>query len=159
MAAEATGALSIPEPSQLTVLTLKDVRRCSTNRRDGQPCGATPLRDAPSCFVHDPASRELAMEARHQGGLRRRRDKTLKQVYAVGGIGTPEEIGRYLEVALADLLALDNSVARNRALITRVQAAIQLREPGELVAEVRALRAEVVRHTAATAADGPERVA
>ncbi len=156
--AEATGALSIPEPTKLTVLVPTDVRRCSSNRRDGQPCEATPGRDAPFCFVHDPAKRELAADARHLGGLRRRRDKSLKQEYDVGGIETVVEIGRYLEVALSDLLALDNSVARNRALIAGVLAAVQLHEHGELAAEVRAIRAELDQ-IAAEAADEQDRPA
>jgi hypothetical protein len=171
MTAEATGALSIPGPAaetagagnppigptKLTVLVPTDVRRCSLNRRDGQPCGATPGRDAPICFVHNPAKRELAAEARHLGGLRRRPTQTIKQVYDVGGLATIEEIGRYLEVALSDLLALDNSVARNRALIAGVLAAVQLHEHGELAAEVRVLRAELDRLGAERAdeQDGP----
>jgi hypothetical protein len=138
--------LSIPEPpTKLTVLVPTDVPRCGLNRRDGQPCRATPGRDAPFCFVHDPAKREMAAEARHLGGLRRRGPQTLKQVYNVGGLATVVEIGRYLEVALSDLLALDNSVARNRALIAGVLAAVQLHEHGELAAQVRAIRAELDR--------------
>jgi hypothetical protein len=151
--------LSIPEPpTKLTVLVPTDVRRCSSNRSDGQPCWATPGRDAPFCFVHDPAKREMAAEARHLGGLRRRPTQTIKQVYDVGGLATIEEIGRYLEVALSDTLALDNSVARNRALIAGVLAAVQLHEHGELAAEVRAIRAELDR-IAAEAADDQDRPA
>jgi hypothetical protein len=150
--------LSIPEPTKLTVLVPTDVRRCSLNRRDGRPCWATPGRDAPFCFVHDPAKREIAAEARHLGGLRRRPTQTIKQVYDVGGIATVVEIGRYLEVALSGTLALDNSVARNRALIAGVLAAVQLHEHGELVAEVRAMRAELDR-IAGEAADDQDRPA
>jgi hypothetical protein len=137
--------LSIPEPIELTVLVPTDVRRCGANRRDGRPCGATPSRQTHFCFVHDESQRERAVEARHLGGLRRRRDKTLKTVYAVGGLETIEEIRRYLEVGLADTLALDNSVPRNRALIAGVLAAVQLREHGELAAEVRVIRAQLDR--------------
>src|ERR1019366_8737246 len=90
--AEATGALSIPEPTKLTVLVPTEVRRCSSTRRDGQPWEATPGRDAPFCFVHDPAKRELAADARHLGGLRRRPTQTIKQVYDVGGLATVVEI-------------------------------------------------------------------
>jgi len=55
------------------------------------------------------------------------------------------------------LLALDNSVARNRALIAGVLAAVQLHEHGELAAEVRAIRAELDRLSAERAddQDGP----
>jgi len=67
MAAEATGALSIPERPDCQVLVTRAVRRCSASRSDGQPCGATPLRDAPVCFVHDLSNSEKAMEARRLG--------------------------------------------------------------------------------------------
>jgi len=116
-------------------------------------------REAPFCFVHDPAKRELAAEAQHLGGLRRRRDKTLRRVYNLGGITTIPEIRRYLEVGLTDTLALDNSVLRNRVLFAGVMAASKLLEVGELTDEVRAIRAELDRPAADAAADDPERSA
>jgi hypothetical protein len=152
MAAEATGALSIPGPDELEVLVPKDVRRCGASRGDGQPCGATPQRDSEYCFSHDPAKRELAADARRLGGLHRRQEKTVRQVYDVRGLATPQDMLRHLEVTAAELFALPNSVARDRALIAVVPAAIQVLEHGELVAEVAALRAEV-DHRAGPAAD------
>ena len=143
MAAEATGALSIREPSDRGVLIPKAVRRCSATRSDGQPCGATPQRDSQYCFSHDPAKRELAADARRLGGLHRRQEKTVRQVYDVSGLGTPGEMLRHLEVTAAELFALPNSVARNRALIAVVPAAIQVLEHGELAADVATLRAQL----------------
>ena len=106
-------------PTDRAVLVPRAVRRCSASRSDGQPCGATPLRDAPFCFVHDPGSVELAIEARHLGGLRRRREKTVKRVYDVTGVGSIPELQRYVEVAMAEILALENSVPGTGACSTR----------------------------------------
>lgn len=64
---------------------------------------------------------------------------------------------RYLEVAMADLLALDNSVGRNRALIAGVDAAVRLHQYGKLAADFGALRAELDGRLAEAAdhRDGP----
>jgi hypothetical protein len=120
-------------------------RRCSALRGDGQPCRATPGRDATFCFVHNPDLAREAAEARRLGGLRRRREKTLAGVYDLSGLATVAAIRRILEIGLLDALSLENSVARARALISGAQAAAKLLETGELEARLAAVEAQLAQ--------------
>lgn len=92
------------------------VRGCCFRKADGNPCNATPLREGRYCFVHDPDHAEEAAEARHLGGLRRKREKTVTIAYDFQGLESVGQLRRVLEVAILDTLSLVNSVARNRTL-------------------------------------------
>ena len=105
---------------------------CSFERRDGRPCGATPLRSKPFCFWHDPEHEEEAADARRLGGLRRRREKTVSGAYDFAGLDSVDAIRRILEIAVIDALGLDNSVARTRVLIAASLAASRLLEVDQL---------------------------
>ena len=116
-------------------------RNCRGNRANGESCLAPPLRDSNFCVWHDPAHKTEAVEARRLGGLRRKREGTLQGAYEISGLATVDDIRRVLEVAVLDALALDNSVARVRALVAASQAAARLLEVGELEGRVEALEA------------------
>jgi hypothetical protein len=122
-----------------------NARSCSFVRLDGRTCRATPGREVDFCFVHDPARREEATKARRLGGLRRRRAKTLHEVYDVGGIDSTEEIRRYVRIALDDALGLENSVARGRLLLHGATTAARLLETAELQARLERIEEEVAR--------------
>ena len=122
-------------------MTSKHVCRAATT--DGKHCPATPLRDEDYCFMHSPEHAAEAAEARRLGGLRHRREKTLSVAYDLESIGTVEGIVRVLDIALRDVLGLDNSVPRNRALIGVASAAARLLEVGDLAARVAGLEAAV----------------
>ena len=123
-------------------------RQCAHQGDDGQPCGATPQRDLPFCFWHDPERREEAQEARRLGGLRRKRETALSGAYDFEGLDDVPSIRRLLQIAALDSLALDNGVARNRTIIAAAAAAAKLLEVGELEARVEALEAAVQPHDA-----------
>jgi len=116
-------------------------RSCTHVLPDGRICRATPLRNGPFCFWHDPDSEEEAAEARRLGGLRRRREKALSGAFDFAGLGSLEAIRRVLEVATIDALALDNGIARCRVLISAATAGAKLLEVGELEARIAALEA------------------
>ncbi len=118
-------------------------RRCQAIAEGGEPCNATPLRDAPYCFWHSPDHQTEAQEARRLGGLRRQREATLAGAYDFQGLRTVEEIRRLLEIAVTDTLELQNSVARSRTLAYLAQTALRLLEVGELEERVAALEAAV----------------
>jgi hypothetical protein len=103
---------------------------CAYELTDGKSCRATPLRDEPYCFWHSPDHAEEAAEARRLGGLRRRRERAITTVYELDGLGTVDGIRRVLDIAVADALGLENSVARSRVLIAAVMAATRLLEIG-----------------------------
>ena len=93
--------------------------------------------------MHSPDHAAEAAEARRLGGLRHRREKTLSVAYDLESLGTVEGIVRVLDIALHDVLGLDNSVPRNRALIGVASAAARLLEVGDLAARVAGLEAAV----------------
>jgi hypothetical protein len=94
--------------------------------------------------MHAPEKEEEAAEARRLGGLRRRREKTLAGAYDLAGLGSIEAIRRIVEIALFDVLGLENSIARARVLISGALAAAKLLETGELADRIAVLEAALV---------------
>lgn len=122
---------------------------------NGRRCRAPVLRDGSFCFWHDPEKAEEVAEARRLGGHRRRRERTLAAAYDLAGLGSIEAIRRIVEIAIFDVLGLDNSLNRARVLISGALAAAKLLETGELEERLAAL--EVVhRHPDPTEAAFPE---
>jgi hypothetical protein len=97
------------------------------------------MRDSDFCFWHDPDHAEEAEQARKLGGQRRRREKITEGAYDLQGLDTIEGIRRYLEVAMSDLMGLENSVARSRTLISGALAAAKLLEVGEMEERMQAV--------------------
>ena len=112
---------------------------CTYRKPDGEACRATPIRDGEHCFWHDPKHAEEAAEARRLGGLRRRKEKVVSGSYDIEGLENVGQIRRLVEIAVLDTLALENSIARSRALIAAVGAAAKLLEVGELEDRILAL--------------------
>jgi hypothetical protein len=111
---------------------------------DGIMCKAPPLRDGVFCFFHDPAHAAEAQEVHRLGGLRRKREATVAGVYDFEGLGTTGHIRRLLDVAAFEVLGLDNSIARVRAIVAVVQAAAKLLETTELEERLKTLEAAVL---------------
>jgi hypothetical protein len=107
----------------------------------GRPCRATPLRDEPFCFWHSPETAEEAAEARRIGGLHRRKKKTVGAIYGFHGLRSVEDNQALLETAAVETLALENSIARNRALAGFAAVGAKLIEVGDLEERLRALEA------------------
>ena len=106
-------------------------RNCAAVNESGDPCGQAPIRDGEHCFWHDPKHAEEAAEARRLGGLRRRKEKVVSGSYDIEGLENVGQIRRLVEIAVLDTLALENSIARSRALVAAVGAAAKLLEVGE----------------------------
>ena len=107
-------------------------RACKYTKDGGDRCQAAPLHEADFCFWHDPDHANEATEARRLGGLRRKREHAVAGAYDIEGLEDLPSLRRVLEVAALDLLGLENSIARSRALIAVVQAGTKLLEVGEL---------------------------
>lgn len=124
------------------------VRRCDAIAQSGQPCGTAPLREESYCLWHHPDYAEEAAEARRQGGLRRKREGSLQGEYGFEGLETVPQIRRVLELAVMEALALDNSIARVRALGSLAQIALRALDVGELEERLRTLEAAQQRRGA-----------
>jgi hypothetical protein len=79
--------------------------------------------------------------------LRRRREKTVAGAYDLAGLDSIEAIRRIIEIALLDVLGLENSIARARVLISGALAAAKLLETGELAERLAALEGAVASRT------------
>jgi hypothetical protein len=126
---------------------------CAYAKADGQPCRMAPLHDRPYCFSHDPERAEEAAEARRLGGLRRKKEGTIAVAFDFAGLESVPAIRRILEIVTIDLFALDNSIARDRTLISAAVAATKLLETGELEARLAALELALGAARASHASD------
>ena len=124
---------------------MSDRPACGGRKPNGRPCRAPALRAGSECFWHAEEAREAAAEARRLGGLRRRREGTIGGAYAVEGFATGADLQRVLELALADTLEQENSIARSRALAQLVSVGVRVKESAEFEARLRALEAGVWR--------------
>jgi hypothetical protein len=104
----------------------------SAPKNNGDPCNMQPMRDEVFCFAHHPDHAQEAAEARRLGGQRRRREHAIAGAFDVEGIETIGDIRRVLDIVVIDGLALENSVARLRVLISACSTAARLREVADL---------------------------
>jgi hypothetical protein len=118
---------------------------CTYQMPSGRLCRATPMHDAPFCFWHSPETTEEAAEARHLGGLHRRKNKTVGAIYGFRGLRTVDDNLGLLETAAIETLALENSIARNRTLGGFAATGLKLLEASDLEERLSALEA-VVQH-------------
>ncbi|HEY1167535.1 MAG TPA: hypothetical protein VGE81_00940 [Candidatus Limnocylindrales bacterium] len=106
-------------------------RRCTFTMSDGHLCRAAPLVGGTFCRFHEPAKAHEVAERRRLGGLHRRREKAITEIYSLEGLDTVAGIRRLLDIAVTDALGLENSIARERILISVAAAAAKLIEPGK----------------------------
>lgn len=118
---------------------------CTYVMPTGRLCRATPLRDEPFCFWHSPETAEEVAEARRLGGLNRRKRKTVGAIFGFRGLRTVEDNQALLETAAIESLALENTIARNRALGSFAATGAKLIEVGDLAERVAALEAAARR--------------
>jgi hypothetical protein len=116
-------------------------RTCTYQMADGRPCRATPMRAEPFCFWHAPETADELADAQRMGRLHRRKKRTVAAIYGFGGLRTIEDNQALLETITIETMALDNSIARNRALNAMLATGIRLVEIGELEARLEALEA------------------
>jgi hypothetical protein len=107
-------------------------RTCAFIKQGGERCRQAPLQGEDLCFWHHPEHAEKAEQARKLGGQRRRREKITAGVYDMEGLASIAALRRLLEVAMLDVLCLENSVARSRTIIAGVLAGTKLLEVGEM---------------------------
>ncbi len=118
-------------------------RGCTFAMSDGLLCRAPALHGKSACYWHDPDSAEDAAEARRIGGLHRRKARSVATIYDFAGLRSIESAQRLLETAALETLALENSIQRNRILISAAAGAGKLIEAADLDARLAAIEAAV----------------
>lgn len=119
--------------------------RCAARRTDGKPCAAYAHEGSLYCLWHDPEKRLEAQQARSKAGkVKAGRDLTPTADAGDGiTLATPADALLILQRGMNDLLRLENSVSRARAVFAGVTAFARLYETSVLTAEVAALRREI----------------
>jgi hypothetical protein len=133
--------------------------RCKGRTADGQPCGMKPTKSG-YCFNHDPARSADRAQARRKGGEARHTPHAGELGTIPEQIATIQDARQLLNYTLAELLAMDNGIARARALIALFEAFIRSFEIGEIEARLPAhqvgdiLTPRIVNYRAGILADG-----
>jgi hypothetical protein len=114
--------------------------QCEATTKRGARCRAWTMDGSRFCFVHDPATVKERAEARAAGG----RARHGRNVGATGDgdpvtIETMGDVVELLTDAVNDLLRLENSIARARAVATLANSLIKALEFAELAERVEAL--------------------
>jgi hypothetical protein len=104
-----------------------------------------PLSDSEFCWAHDPEHQEEAAAARRAGGQVKKKQGTLALAYDLNGVESIPDIRRWVELALFETLSLDNTVIRNRVILSGAQIAAKLHETGELATRLDAVEAVLKR--------------
>ena len=115
-------------------------RKCEATTKAGKPCQAWAMDGSNFCFMHDPATVKERAAARSLGG----RARHGRNVGATGDtepvkIENMGDVVQLLNAAVNDLLHLENSIARARAIATLANSLIKALEFAELEDRVTAL--------------------
>src|SRR5437879_3654530 len=120
----APAALQLPEPGNA----------CRAVTRAGTPCRSPRVQQGDRCFWHSTDYAAKAAEARRRGGEHRRRKKVIADQYPAVNLSTVAGIREIAEIAVADALALENSIGRSRVLIAGAAIGAKLLGDQELEA-------------------------
>jgi len=117
--------------AQAILAQVVEGRACRANNERGEPCSAPPMAESDYCFHHDPAKASERAKARKRGGYNRRQVKSSEDAGPVR-IRSTQDVVALVERAIADTVALENSIARNRAIGYLAGVALKAQEVGEL---------------------------
>jgi hypothetical protein len=114
---------------------------CKAKTATGAPCKMPPIKGTALCFNHSPAHAAQRAQARRTGGQNRHTPHAGNPETIPARIGSIEDARAILDYVMAELLAADNSIPRNRALLSLFDSFIRSLEIGELEARIAALEA------------------
>jgi len=116
---------------------------CQARTKSGEPCRAFPVEGSDYCFAHDPNLARKRKEARAAGG----RARHGRNLTTSGGepvkLASVADVCVLLERTARDLLTLENSVARARAVAYVCGQAVKALEVGDLEARIVALEEKI----------------
>jgi hypothetical protein len=114
---------------------------CQGMAKNGAACGMRPLKNSLYCWNHDPEKAAERAQARKRGGQARHTKHAGNLAAIPDQIATIQEARQILNYALAELLAMDNGIARARALIAIFDSFVRSFEIGEIEQRLQALEA------------------
>lgn len=115
--------------------------KCKASTKSGAACTMPATRGGKYCFTHSPATRRAQAEARKRGGENSRTPHAGDPATIPADIASIEAAGKILAYTLQELLVMDNSIPRARALLALFDSYIKSFEIGELEKRIQALEA------------------
>ena len=105
--------------------------KCKAKTKGGGACKAQAMKGG-YCFTHDPASGKARATARKLGGMRNRTPHAGQADILPATVATISDATKILDYTLAEIIPMENSIARGRLLIALVAGYINAFEIGEL---------------------------
>ena len=113
--------------------------KCKAKTNSGGPCKAQARQGGQYCFTHDPASGKARATARKLGGKRNRTPHAGQADILPVTVATIAQATKILDYALAEIIPMENSIARGRLLIALVAGYINAFQVGELENRIMAI--------------------
>ena len=113
--------------------------KCKAKTNSGEPCKAQALQTGRYCFTHDPASGAARALAHKKGGKRNRTAHGGQAEALPATVTNISEAMKILDYALAEIIPMENSIARGRLLIALVAGYINAFQVGELENRIMAI--------------------
>ncbi len=113
--------------------------QCKGKTQSGQPCKMQALKGSRYCFTHNDTTRAEQAAARKLGGMNRHTPHAGNLEAVVQQPRTVQETFTVLDYALAETLAMDNGIQRNRLLVSIAGQYVDAHKVGELETQLREL--------------------
>ena len=113
--------------------------QCKAFTISGKPCGMKPISGKQYCFNHSPQHGRARAEARKRGGEARHTPHFAQAGTLPAKVETLAEANGILTYTLAEVIGMDNSIARARVLLALFDSFVKSFEIGELEKRIAAL--------------------
>ncbi len=113
--------------------------KCHSKTETGQPCRMKVKAGAEYCFAHDPHKAVERARARKLGGEHRHTPHFADASTLPAKVRTLEDANGILGYTLAEVIGMDNSIARARVLLAIFDSYVKSFEIGELEKRIAAL--------------------
>ncbi len=115
--------------------------KCKGKTQNGAACKMPAIGGEQYCFTHSPGTRQAQAVARKLGGQNRATPHAGDPSQIPADVQTIDQARGILNYTLQELLVMDNSIARARALLAAFDSFVKAFEIGELEARIAALEA------------------
>ena len=113
--------------------------KCQSKTKTGQACKMPAIKGTRLCFTHSPATRRAQAAARRLGGYNSSTPHAGDPATIPADITTIESAAPIVRYVLDELLTMDNSIQRARALLACFDSFVKAFEIGELEQRIAAL--------------------
>lgn len=117
------------------------IQTCKAKTQSGKPCAMAAMKESKYCFTHNPNAAAARAKAHKLGGARTRVGHGSDGSNIPENIKTIAQAMTILDYTLRELLEMENSIQRARALIALVGGYVDAVKVGELEARMIAIEA------------------